>query len=155
MDTAASSSPNLETIISRHGLTRKDLESVCPCEVRREVALKLLDWKMVGHFFNVPQEKLTAIELENHTEDQRKVALLDTWSKKEGEGASYLKLAHVLHQRGRTDLVDFLCGSILQKRTSSVRHTISDTLPAGHDQKGLFCFRVILECILASYFDIP
>ena len=142
----ASLSPSLEEIISGHGLTRKDLESVCPRDVRHEVALKVEDWKMVGHLFNVPQEKLTAIDLENRTEDQRRVALLDTWSNIEGEGASYLKLAHVLNQRRRNDLVKFLCGRILQNRTSSVKDTISDTLPADHDQKGLVYF--LLECLL-------
>ena len=136
MDAAASSSSSLEKIISRYDLAREDLESVCPRDVRHEVALKIEDWKMVGHFFNVPQEKLTAIELENHTEDQRRVALIDTWSNREGEGASHLKLAHVLHQRGRNDLVQLLCSRILQKRTSSVRDAISDALPADHDQKG-------------------
>ena len=146
MDTVASSSPSLEEIISLYGLTRKDLESVCPRDVRHEVALKVVDWKMVGHFFNVPQEKLTTIDLENRTEDQRKVALLDTWSNREGEGASYLKLAHVLNQRRRNDLVKFLCCRILQKRTSSVKDMISDTLPVDHDQKGLFYF--IFECLL-------
>ena len=142
METVASSAPSLEKIISRHGLTRKDLESVCPRDVRREVALKIKDWKMVGHFFNIPEEKLTAIDRQNDTEDQRKVALLDPWSNREGEEASYLKLAHVLHQRERNDLVGFLCDRIVEKRASLVGGTANDTIPADHDQKGVlrrFC----------------
>ena len=146
MDTAASSFPILEKMISSHGLTHKDLDSVCPRDVRHEVALKIIKWKMFGRFLNVPEEKLIAINRDNCTEDQRRVALLDTWSNREGEGASYLKLAHILHRRGHNDLVEFLCGRILQKRTSSVRDVISDTLPADHDQKGLFYF--VLQCLL-------
>ena len=127
-DMAANSSPSLEKVISRHDLTRKDLEIVCPRDVRQEVAVKLVDWKMVGHFLNVPEERIAAIAHQNDTEDQRKVALLDTWSHREGEGATYLKLAHVLHQRERNDLVEFLCGRILQKRASlSAEGTINDT----------------------------
>ena len=146
MGTAASSFPSLEEIISCNGLTHKDLESVCPRDVRLEVALKIVEWKMFGRYLNVPEEKLVAIDRENYTEDQRRVDLLDTWSNREGEGASYLKLAHASHLQGDNYLVEFLCGRILQKRTSSVRDTISDTLSADHDQKGLFS--VILECLL-------
>ena len=118
--------PNLDDLISRRGLTRDDLESVCPRDVRHNVAVKLVDWKMVGHCFGFPKEKLKSISRENDTEDLRKVALLDTWNEREGNRASYLKLADVLHQRERNDLVEFLCDRLVQKRAaSSVREPIS------------------------------
>ena len=82
---------------------------MCPRKVRDRIALKLEDWKMVGRCLKFPPEKLKAIDRENETEDQRRVALLDDWSKREGKGATYLKLAEVLHQRGRGDLVEMLC----------------------------------------------
>ena len=104
----SNSPPSLEDLISRHGLTRDDFDRVCPRNVRHNVAVKLVDWKMVGHCFSFPKEKLAAIDRENDTEDLRKVALLDSWSDREGKGATYMKLADVLHQRERNDLVEFL-----------------------------------------------
>ena len=138
---APNSPPSLENIISRHGLTSDDLESVCPRDVRHNIAVKLVDWKMVGHSFSFPKEKIAAIERENDTEDLRKVALLDAWNEREGKGASYLKLAGVLHQRERNDLVELLCDRILQKRASSV----SDG--GAQNEKGM----LLLKCqMLAS-----
>ena len=123
-DMATLSCPNLEDLLAHYDLQRKDLESVCPQEVRDRIALKLEDWKMVGRCFKFPPEKLTAIHRENETEEQRRVALLDEWGKREGKGATYLKLAEVLHQRGRSDLVEMLCDE-LRKSIVPQKHTIS------------------------------
>lgn len=106
---------SLEDIVSRHGLRREDLECVCPQYVRISVAVKLVDWEMVGYCFSFPREKIAAIDRENDTEDQRKVALLNAWSEREGDRATFLRLAAVLHQRKRNDLVDLLCKAIIKR----------------------------------------
>ena len=121
---ATASCPSLEDLLSHYELQRKDLEAVCPQEVRDRIALKLEDWKMVGRFLKFPPEKLKAIDRENETEDQRRVALLDEWGKREGKGATYLKLAEVLHQRGRSDLVGILCNE-LKKLIVQQEHFVS------------------------------
>ena len=106
---ATSPTLSLKEILSQLDLKRKDLESECPRDVRNKVAVELVDWKMVGNCLNFSRAKLEAIDRENQTEDQRKVALLDAWGEREGMEATYLKLAEVLHQRGRGDLVQMLC----------------------------------------------
>ena len=124
---ATVSCPSLEELLSHHGLQREDLESVCPQEVRDRIALKLEDWKMVGRCLKFLPEKLKAIDRENETEDQRRVALLDNWGKREGKGATYLKLAEVLHQRGRSDLVEMLCDE-LRKSIVPQQYAISTSM---------------------------
>ena len=109
---ATVSCPSLEDLLSHYGLQRKDLDLICAREVRDGIALKLQDWKMVGRCLKFPPEKLTAIEVDNKTEEQRRVALLDDWGKREGKRATYLKLAEVLHQRRRSDLVEMLCDEL-------------------------------------------
>ena len=104
--------PCLEDILSRHGLEKKDLERQCPQRVRITIATKLVDWKTTGHYFGMPTEKLAAIDREHATEDQRRIALLDCWDKREGRSASCLKLADVLYRRERADLVELLCTEI-------------------------------------------
>ena len=121
---ATVSCPSLEDLLSHHGLQRKALESECPQEVRDRIALKLEDWKMVGRCLKFSPEKLKAIDRENETEDQRKVALLDDWAKREGKGATYSKLAEALHQRGRSDLIEMLCNE-LKKLIVQQEHTVS------------------------------
>ena len=97
---AARVDPNLEDILSRYRLNEEDLDRECPRDVVLEVVVKLDDWQMVLCY---SKETLRKIEIENRTEDQRKVALLDNWSRREGKDATYLKLARVLYRRDRRD----------------------------------------------------
>ena len=130
---AEQGSPSLEDIISRRGLAKEKLQEKCSQAIRLKIAAKLEDWKMVGRYLNVPSEKLTAIERENHTEDQRRVGILDTWHKREGEDASYLRLADALYQQGRRDLVELLCELIpSQPPEVSPNHSMSMELSTQH-----------------------
>ena len=108
--------PSLNDILSQCALKEADLSIKCPREVRNEIAVKFIDWKMIGYSLGFPAEKLTSIGRENETQDLCKVALLDSWSKREGEGASYLKLADALYRRQRRDLVEFLCKLLIASR---------------------------------------
>ena len=101
--------PALEEILSRHGLEKKDLKRRYSARARPKIADLLDDWKMVGLSLGFTWQKLSDIEVENHKEERRRVALLDAWEQKEGRGATYLKLAEALYNRKRTDLVERLC----------------------------------------------
>ena len=100
---------SLDGILSRYGLQTKDLERECSQEVKVRIAKRLTDWKTLGRCLNFSKEKLATIDLENETEEQRKIALLEAWSEKEGQSASFLKLADALFRRQRRDLVELLC----------------------------------------------
>ena len=102
----------LDEVLSRYSLERKDLKQKCPARVRLEIAEHLGDWKMAGRYLDIDPQKLDDIQVENHTEERRRVALLDAWDEKEGEEATYLKLAVAFHHRKRTDLVEKLCEKI-------------------------------------------
>ena len=116
--------PCLEDILSHHGLDKKDLERQCPPGVRTTIATKLVDWKTTGHYFGVPAEKLAAIDRENTTEDQRRIALLDCWEKREASDASCYKLADVLHRRERKDLVELLCAAVKSSLALSKKESV-------------------------------
>ena len=104
--------PTLDEVLLRHGLKTSDLDKKCPLEVRHEVAVKITDWKMVGYNFNFTVAKIRSIERGNRSQAQCKIALLDAWSERDGEGATYLKLVEVFHRQNSRDLVDFLCEKI-------------------------------------------
>ena len=112
MATGCETGPSLEEILSRHGLKEKDLERECPRGIRNDIAEKLDDWKMVGCYLDFSLEKLRNIQHENESQDLCKVALLDTWNKREGKEATYLKLVRVLYRRNRRDLVESLCAKL-------------------------------------------
>ena len=108
--------PSLDDLLSRHGLVRQDLENKYPAEMRLEIAQLLDDWKMIGYYLGFASQKVNDIKVDNDNEEQRRVALLDAWEQREGEGATYFKLAEVLHHRGRVDLVENLCRMIRRVR---------------------------------------
>ena len=111
---------------------------------------QLVDWKLAGHYLGFPQLKLHTIQVENESEEQRRVALLETWAEVEGEKATYFKLAEALFEYGRRDLVEHLCKMIrrvlrsdAQSKTppKSRRKSKNDVpLPLTSDQ---VCFKYI------------
>lgn len=136
----AEQGPSLDDILSKYALKATDLGIKCPREIRNEIAVRLNDWKMMGYFLGFPAEKLTSIGRENETQDLCKVALLDSWSKREGEGASCLKLAVALHRRQRRDLVEFLCQQIASRgpaiySTAAEMGTRQQTTPSSTGMK--------------------
>jgi GTP-dependent phosphoenolpyruvate carboxykinase len=95
--------PTLNDIISHHNLKEEHLQRVCSQNVRLKIAKKLNDWKMLGVYLKLTEPDLTAIDRDNTTEDQRRVATLNTWHKREGRNATYLRLAGALYERGRRE----------------------------------------------------
>ena len=132
--TLLESGPSLEEILSRYQLTETSLDNYCSHDIRNEIAVRLDDWEMIGYGLGFPRDKLRSIRRENDTEDLRKIALLDTWSRREGKGATYLKLARVLHVRQRCDLVELLCARFVSTRPEDgtrLSHTIDCCGPQG------------------------
>ena len=105
---------DLEEILSQNDIAREDLDKECSQGIRYEIAIQIIDWKMIGHYFGIPKEKLVAIEEENRTEEQRRVELLYTWSMREGRQATYYKLINALYHQDRRDLVETVCKLIRQ-----------------------------------------
>jgi hypothetical protein len=102
----------LDEILSHHGVKKEDASQECPQGIRYEISIKIVNWKMVGRYLGIPEEKLAAIERDNHTEEERRVDLLNTWHQGQGSQATYLSLMTVLYQHYRRDLVEELCGMI-------------------------------------------
>ena len=120
----------LDDILIHCGLEKKDLVGECPRDIRIKLAVKLVDWKVFGAFLGFPPEKLASIDTENRTEDQRKIALLDSWHERESEDATSLKLAEVLYERNRRDLVSYLCHELVEladRQGSTTSHSSVST----------------------------
>ena len=119
---------HLEEILSRHNIAKEDFDKECSLHVRYQIAVQITNWRMMGHYFGIPNEKIVAIQVENRTEEERRVALLRTWSEREGKQATYLNLIRALYHRRRCDLVDSLCSLIKLKSDVGPRDTPCDSL---------------------------
>ena len=107
---STSEAPSLESILSHHGVQNELLDSQCSNKVRIKISEKLNDWKYLCRVgFGFEAYEVTSISHDNDTLSSQKIAFLDTWARKHGKDASYLKLAQGLYSGGRRDLVDYLC----------------------------------------------
>ena len=123
--TSSRSESSLEDVLSRCGLEKKDLEQKCSDDVRLEIAETLgYDWEMVGRFLKFTGRQIKDIKADNSKEELRRVAMLEEWEEREGEGATYLKLAEALHRRKRTDLVEAICQSVKEGRNGPTRESV-------------------------------
>ena len=102
--------PPLEEILSRHGFKEEDLDRECPRDIRDDIAVELgADWEMIGRYLNLSLDDVRDINRENSNQEMCRVSLFDAWHKREGRGATFLKLARAFLRRKRRDLVDLLC----------------------------------------------
>ena len=111
-------SRSLDDILAKQGLKREDVDKECSQAIRFEIAMKITDWKMAGHYLSIPSQTLRDIKIENETEDERRIVLLQTWHKREGRKATYYRLLEALHRLHRRDLVEDLCGLIKSHRAA-------------------------------------
>ena len=152
--------PSLEDVISRYGLAKEKLQEKCSQAIRLKIAAKLEDWKMAGRYLNIPSEKLKAIERDNDSEDQRRVAMLDAWHEREGECASYLRLADALYQHGRRDLIELLCKLMLQRSSEdSSNHDMSteastSCTASNGKTTSMSCESGLSDCILVDLWHV-
>ena len=117
--TQSETGPTLEDILSRHDLKEEELDTECSRDIRHDIAVQLgADWEVIGCYMNFSLDELRDIDRENGSQEMCRLSLLDAWHKREGEGATYLKLARAFHRRKRRDLVDLLC--MKRKHTSAL-----------------------------------
>ena len=114
-----------------------DLDRECYREIRDAIADELgADWEMTGRCLEFTSDELRDINRENSSQSMCRVALLDAWSKREGKGATFLKLAGALQKRKRRDLIELLCTKL--KSTLSLvpvsRSINGRDMPSGNDQ---------------------
>ena len=101
--------PTLDEILSRHSLEKKRLERKIPAEMLLKMAQLLDDWIMTGYYLGFEKQNLDDIQIDNPSEERRRVALLKEWEERQGEGATYLKLAEAFHHRQKIAVVEKLC----------------------------------------------
>ena len=105
----------LDDFLTAHRLDRRDLQRVCSKVHRDEFSKRIRDWKAVGTALGLSQEQLDAIDAAHKSEEQKKIILFDQWSERDGEKATYLKLAELL-LAGQLNPLQELC-SILADAT--------------------------------------
>ena len=114
----------VDDVISRCRLKKEDLDKECTLTSDMlEIINQITDWKTTGTYLGIPKEKSVSIEEENRTEEQRRIAMVQTWKEREGRRATYSKLAAMLNLRGRNDLVEDICGMIASCTHPVAQHT--------------------------------
>ena len=117
----------LEEILAIHCLSEGDLNQIYSKEHRDELINKIKDWKVVGAALGFSQKELDLIDSGYENDNQKKTGLFVQWSMRDGEEATYLKLANVLFAGKQLDLLQELC-VLLTKAKPSISELVQ--LPA-------------------------
>ena len=112
--------PSLEEILSDNGLEKKDLDRECTQDIRWDIAVQIIKWKMIGRYLGIPEWKLADIARDhsNFGEEECRVQLLNTWHERKGKKATYLELITAFRHGGCVDLACTLCKMIIQRQPS-------------------------------------
>ena len=86
----------MEETLAIHRLDEGDLDQICSKEHREEFTKRIKDWKVVGIVLGFTQEHLGSIDNCFQSEEKKKTVLLFQWIVRDGEEATYLKLAKLL-----------------------------------------------------------
>ena len=86
---------------------------------------------MAGHYLSMSSQTLCDIKVENETENERRIVLLQTWHKREGRKATYYRLLEALHRCERRDLVEDLCRLIKSHRAVLTRNSDEEIHQSG------------------------
>lgn len=124
--------------MSRQGLNETDFNRECPRDIRDDIAVELgADWEMIGRYLDFTLDEIRDINRENASQEMCRLSLLDAWHKREGQRATFLKLARAFHRRKRRDLVDLLCTKLKSTLTlvPLSGNVPSLEVPSGTDQQ--------------------
>ena len=121
-----SDSVDLDRILERRGLARETLRRPIKMEHLSRMAVKIgSDWKSCAAFLGIPNTCVEDIEHEEKKVRNMRIKVFSVWHELCGEDATYLKLAEVLADLGRKDLIELLIKlslSINRTRQTSVLH---------------------------------
>lgn len=101
---------DLLSILADNGLNKDD--QVINCRIvakdRNKIAVKISDWKSCAAFLGLAEQDVDDIIEENRRVRHRRIAMLRRWDERNGQEATYLKLAECLASMGRRDLIELL-----------------------------------------------
>ena len=103
----------LDELLSYYGLERE--QEKCSREIRNKIAIKIINWKNIGRCLGISEEKLVAIECDNRSEEERRIATLNTWHEQQGYRATYLQLITTLYDQDYRNLAGTLCEMIKEQ----------------------------------------
>lgn len=112
---------NLDLILARRGLTKENLRKKIGSNYMYRFARRVNDWKTCGILLEIPQMIIDDIDTEARKVDHKRIMLFRTWSEVCGKDATYLRLASVLEELGRRDLIELLIDNFY---SDQIRNTI-------------------------------
>ena len=85
--------PNLHSILASRRLTSDALHRKCSDNHLATIALSITSWKQLSPFLGLTQQDEDDIQSDNMKNAERKLAMLRRWREKNGDEATYFRLA--------------------------------------------------------------
>ena len=103
--------------MERRSIIIADLHEQCSNEeVIAKIASKLDIWEITATHLGLTKHHITTIKRDNKEDLQRRVATLNKWIEKKGDGATYFNLVKACHELENTEMIDFILDRLKEGR---------------------------------------
>ena len=113
------------------GVTHAQLDKTCSEENLRDIALFLESWREVAPRLGLSSAQLETIERDAHSEQEKKLKILESWKAAFAFKATYRVLVEVLLKISRANLAEKVCCLLVQQQPSNDSKQLTvDQIPA-------------------------
>ena len=111
--------PTLQQILEHRGMTVAELQKPCPRDIQARVAPRLKDWYQLGQWLMLDNHRLKEGLRNGRYLARPGEFVLDEWSNRFGDKASYIHLMNALVNCRQRELVESMIEWIKEKRIST------------------------------------
>ena len=109
----------LDDLLGEVGVTHAQLDKPCSLENLREIALFLESWRELAPHLGLSSAQVEAIERDGHSEQERRLKILELWIAKFAFLAKYRVLVEVLLKIGRANIAEKICRLLVQQQSGN------------------------------------
>ena len=109
----------LDDLLGEVGVTHAQLDKPCSLENLREIALFLESWRELAPHLGLSSAQVEAIERDGHSEQERRLKILELWIAKFAFKAKYRVLVEVLLKIGRANIAEKICRLLVQQQSGN------------------------------------
>ena len=109
----------LDDLLGEVGVTHAQLDKPCSPENLREIALFLESWRELAPHLGLSSAQVEAIERDAHSEQEKRLKILESWKAKFAFKAKYRLLVEVLLKIGRANIAEEICRLLVQQQSGN------------------------------------
>lgn len=118
--------------LDKKELTIDDLHTLCTQDVLLKLSKLMDNWDTIGFYLTLTKPEIKAVRVDCESEEKRRIMMLNKWSEKQGNDATYFGLIEALEECGRMDIVDEALDCLKKSKLNCLFHCADIILTHTH-----------------------